>query len=113
MALNWQEAPKISDKTAFPTLKQHASPKSQSQQSNNVPSQLQQPVMERKPNAKPTRTAPKVRSMSWGQVSSPSKKPIHGSWGQRPKIGAKTGVASRRGSRARKLNVRTTGSGAG
>jgi len=115
MALNWQEAPKISDKTAFPTLKQHASPKSQSQQSNNVPSQLQQPVVERKPKAKATSAAPKpkIRSMSWGQVSSPSKRPVHGSWGQRPKIGAKTGVASRRGSRARKLNVRTTGSGTG
>jgi len=115
MGIDWQVAPKISDETAFPTLKQHPSPLApkQPQQTANVPRQLQQPVLQQGPKPKAMRPAKKRHSTSWSQVGIAPKKPVSGSWGQRPKIGAKTGAASRRSSRGRKLNVKTTGIGTG
>jgi len=110
--IDWQEAPKISDEKAFPTLKQHPLPPKRSQQTPNVPRQFQQPALVQGPK-KGMRPAQKLHSMSKGQVGSSSKKPVSGSWGQRPKIGAKMVVASRRNSRGRKLNVKTTGIGSG
>jgi len=110
--VNLQEAPKISDQTAFPTLKQHPAPSKPIQQLNKVQHQLQEPV-EQSRKTRAVKVERKVPSSSWGQVSSSPKKKVTGSWGQRPKIGAKRGVVSQRGSRARKLNVKTAGRGTG